>query len=134
MSTGTKRIFWLLTNIFIASCNNVSCIGIEELETSIHPKMLKDLLNIVSEALENTCLVISSHSPYLVQYLKPKQIYVGTMQEPGVAQFRRIAPTKEKKLLNAARSYGLSVGEYLFELMSGESSSFRTLQNYLEGI
>ena len=90
-------------------------------------------MNIVSEALENTCLVISSHSPYLVQYLKPKQIYVGTMQEPGVAQFRRIAPTKEKKLLNAARSYGLSVGEYLFELMSGESSSFRTLQNYLEG-
>ncbi|MBV0898375.1 AAA family ATPase [Faecalibacterium prausnitzii] len=133
MSTGTKRIFWLLTNIFIASCNNVSCIGIEELETSIHPKMLKDLLNIVSEALENTCLVISSHSPYLVQYLKPKQIYVGTMQELGVAQFRGIAPAKEKKLLNAARSYGLSVGEYLFELMSGESSSFRTLQNYLEG-
>lgn len=122
-----------MTNIFIASCNNVSCIGIEELETSIHPKMLKDLLNIVSEALENTCLVISSHSPYLVQYLKPKQIYVGTMQELGVAQFRGIAPAKEKKLLNAARSYGLSVGEYLFELMSGESSSFRTLQNYLEG-
>lgn len=133
MSTGTKRIFWLLANIFIASCNHVSCIGIEELETSIHPKMLKDLLSIISETLENTCLVISSHSPYLVQYLKPRQLYVGSMQELGIAQFRRIASTKEKKLLNAARSYGLSVGEYLFELMSGESSSFQTLQNYLEG-
>lgn len=55
------------------------------------------------------------------------------MQELGIAQFRRIASTKEKKLLYAARSYGLSVGEYLFELMSGESSSFQTLQNYLEG-
>ena len=91
MSTGTKRIFWLLANIFIASCNHVSCIGIEELETSIHPKMLKDLLSIISETLENTCLVISSHSPYLVQYLKPRQLYVGSMQELGIAQFRRIA-------------------------------------------
>lgn len=134
MSTGTKRIFWLLTNIFIASCNNVSCIGIEELETSIHPKMLKDLLNIISEALEDTCLIISSHSPYLVQYLKPGQLYVGGMEELGVAQFYRIAATKEKKLLTAARAYGLSVGEYLFELMSGESDSFKTLRNYLEGM
>ena len=54
--------------------------------------------------------------------------------ELGVAQFYRIAATKEKKLLTAARAYGLSVGEYLFELMSGESDSFKTLRNYLEGM
>ena len=133
MSTGTKRIFWLLTNIFIASCNNVSCIGIEELETSIHPKMLKDLLAIITESLQSTCLIISSHSPYLVQYLKPSQIYIGSSVDTGVAQFFRIAHSKEKKLLSAAQTYDLSIGEYLFELMSGESIALKTLQNFLEG-
>lgn len=132
MSTGTKRIFWLLTNIFVASCTEVGCIGIEELETSIHPKMLKNLLEIVSETLDDTRIIISSHSPYLVQYLKPFQIFVGATLENGAAQFLRIRETRLKKLLSAARSYDLSVGEYLFELMSGGNSQLSTLQNYLE--
>lgn len=133
MSTGTKRIFWLLTNIFIASCNHVSCIGVEELETSIHPRMLQSLLEIVSEALENTCVILSSHSPYLVQYLKPEQLYAGAPSEEGAAEFYRISTSKVKKLITAARSYGLSVGEYLFELMSGGVHSLEILRNYLEG-
>lgn len=133
MSTGTKRVFWLLTNIFIASCNNVSCIGVEELETSIHPKMLKNLLEIVNETLEDTRIIISSHSPYLVQYLKPDQLYAGASTELGIAQFYRVASAKVKKLLAAARGYDLSVGEYLFELMSGGEASLKVLRNYLEG-
>ena len=40
---------------------------------------------------------------------------------------------KVKKLLAAARSYDLTVGEYLFELMSGGEESLETLRNYLEG-
>lgn len=133
MSTGTKRIFWLLTNIFVASCNNVSCIGVEELETSIHPKMLKALLEIISETLECTRIIVSSHSPYLVQYLKPDQLYAGASNCRGVAQFYRVSSMKVKKLLAAARSYDLTVGEYLFELMSGGEESLETLRNYLEG-
>lgn len=133
MSTGTKRIFWLLANIFIVSCTGVCCIGVEELETSIHPKMLKNLLEIINDALEDACVIISSHSPYLVQYLKPEQIYVGASTEAGVAQFFHIQESKSKKLLTAARSYDLSVGEYLFELMSGGTLSMDTLQKYLEG-
>lgn len=96
MSMGTKRVFWLLTNIFIASCTGVCCIGVEELETSIHPKMLKSLLEIISDTLENTCVIISSHSPYLVQYLKPEQIYVGASKELGVAQFFSFRAAKQE--------------------------------------
>lgn len=133
MSTGTKRIFWLLTNIFIASCTGVSCVGVEELETSIHPRMLKELLDIISTAANHTCIIISSHSPYLVQYLKPENLYTGVFSVEGVAQFFKIQEKKSKKLLNAARLYDLSVGEYLFELMSSGSASMSTLQKYLEG-
>ena len=68
-----------------------------------------------------------------MQYLKPSQIYIGSSVDTGVAQFFRIAHSKEKKLLSAAQTYDLSVGEYLFELMSGESIALKTLQNFLEG-
>ena len=44
-----------------------------------------------------------------------------------------LSTSKVKKLLAAARSYDLTVGEYLFELMSGGETSLETLRNYLEG-
>jgi AAA15 family ATPase/GTPase len=132
MSTGTKRIFWLLANVFVASCNEMSLIGVEELETSIHPKLLKSLLEVLDESLDNTSLIISSHSPYLIQYIKPERIYIGVPNNCGTAAFRRINSSRVKSLAVAARDYGLSVGEYIFELMSGNRDSSNILMSYLE--
>lgn len=132
MSTGTKRIFWLLSNVFVSSCTEVSCIGIEELETSIHPKMLKNLLEILDDALGETRLIVSSHSPYLIQYLKTTQVFVGVPSISGVAQFKKILPNKTKQLLSISSDYGMSYGEYLFELLSGDESSYEIVQKYLE--
>lgn len=132
MSTGTKRIFWLLANVFISSCANVSCIGIEELETSIHPKMLKNLLEILNEALGKTKLIISSHSPYLIQYLKLNQIFIGVPSNTGVAKFKKIMPSKSKQLLSISRDYGMTFGEYLFELLSGNEMSYEIVRRFLE--
>ena len=133
MSTGTKRVFWLLANVFIASAKEMSFIGVEELETSIHPRLLKNLLEILDEALVDTSLIVSSHSPFLVQYIKPEKIYVGVPNEDGTAQFQKIQPNRVKNLVHAARDMGMSVGEYLFELMSGDQDSAQTLSFYLEG-
>ena len=133
MSTGTKRVFWLLANVFIASAKGMSFIGVEELETSIHPKLLKNLLEILDEALIDTSLIISSHSPFLVQYIKPEKIYVGIPTVDGTAQFQKVQTNRVKNLINAARSMGMSVGEYLFELMSGDQDSAEMLSFYLEG-
>ena len=133
MSTGTKRIFWLLANVFVSSCTKVSCIGIEELETSIHPKMLKSLLEILSEVLEDTQLIISSHSPYLIQYLKLNQLFVGVPHKDGVASFKQISPSKMKQMISNARDYGISLGEYLFELLSGDENSYELVRKYLGG-
>lgn len=133
MSTGTKRVFWLLANVFIASAKGLGMIGIEELETSIHPRLLKGLLETLDEVLENTCLLISSHSPYLVQYIKPEKLYVGEPNQDGMAQFGRIKGSRARNLINTARENGMAVGEYLFELMAGDSDSAKILSFYLEG-
>ncbi len=132
MSTGTKRAIWLLTNAFIANLVKAGIVGVEEIETSIHPRMIKNLLEIINDALGDAPLIVSSHSPYLVQYLKPEKIYVGVPNANGVAVFRRIQKNKVKKIMANARDLGLSVGEYLFELLSGDSDSFEVLESYLE--
>lgn len=132
MSTGTKRIFWLLANIFIASAKGMSFIGVEELETSIHPRLLKGLLEILDEVLDNTSLLISSHSPFLVQYIKAEKIYAGLPNNNGTAEFKKTKSSKVKTLIKTARDNGMAVGEYLFELMAGDQDSIETLSFYLE--
>lgn len=132
MSTGTKRIFWLVANAVVSEYKKINILGVDEIETSIHPKMIKNLLEALSEILGNTSLVLTSHSPYLIQYLKPEDIYVGLPNEEGVACFRKIQTKKIKALLNTTRKLETSIGEYLFELMSGDSDSAQVLSSYLE--
>ncbi len=132
MSSGTKRVIWLLTNAFVANYGNAGIVGVEEIETSIHPRMMKTLLEVMEEALGDTPLIVSSHSPYLVQYLKPEKIYVGMPNEDGIAEFRRIQKSKKSQIISSARDFGISVGEYLFELLSGDSDSFEILESFLE--
>lgn len=132
MSTGTKRIIWLLTNAYIANYENTGIVGVEEIETSIHPKMMKQLLEVLNDSLDGAPLIVSSHSPYLVQYLKPERLYVGVPNTDGVAEFRKIQKNKVKQLVSAARELELNVGEYLFELLSGDSDAYEILESYLE--
>ncbi len=132
MSTGTKRIIWLLTNAYIANYVNAGIVGVEEVETSIHPKMMKQLLEVLNEALGGAPLIVSSHSPYLVQYLKPEKLYIGVPNLNGIAEFRKIQKSKVKQIVIAAREMELSVGEYIFELLSGDSDAYEILESYLE--
>lgn len=132
MSTGTKRIFWLIANAVVSEFKQINLLGVDEIETSIHPRMIRNLLEAMVEILGNTSMIITSHSPYLIQYLKPDSIYVGVPNEDGVALFRKIQPKKIKYLLNTTRKLETSIGEYLFELMSGDSDSSKILSAYLE--
>ena len=132
MSTGTKRIIWLLVNAFISNLASAGIVGVEEIETSIHPRMMRQLLEALSEALGNSSLLVSSHSPYLIQYLKPEKIYIGLPNKDGVAEFRRISKGKVKLLLSKAREMEISVGEYIFEMLSGDLDDYQILESFLE--
>lgn len=131
MSAGTKRVIWLLANIFIAACANINVIGIEEIETSIHPKLLKSLLEILSDTAGDTCIILSSHSPYLIQYLKATNLYIGVPNDNGVANFRRIKKSKAKQLISISRDQDMSIGEFVFDTLTKERYS-SMLEQYLE--
>ena len=132
MSTGTKRIIWLVANTIIAGANSAGCIGIEEIETSIHPRMMRELLEVLNENIGSTSLLLTSHSPFLIQYLKPEKIYLGVPSKDGVATFKRVEKSKTKDVLDSAYNRGLGFGEYLFELMSSDDDGLRALGTLLE--
>lgn len=132
MSTGTKRIIWLLTNVVMASTYNTQCLGVEEIETSIHPKMLQQLLEILDENIDETALLVTSHSPFLIQYLQPSQIYLGVPNDNGIARFKRIRKDALDEIESLAYDRGLGFGTYLFELMSSDGEDAEILADALE--
>lgn len=117
LSSGTKRIVLLLTSVVISDIRNQSLISLEELENSIHPSLFQQLLIILTEICPNCRILISSHSPYLVKYLDLNNIYVGIPSVDGVAQFKHIKKSMHKTLYKNARDYGITTGDYIFDLL-----------------
>lgn len=135
MSAGTKRIFWIILNILLSNDANVSMLAIEELETSIHPSLLQRLLEEISLFSQNTCILISSHSPNILQYLTPEQIYIGLPNAKGLAEFLKIKASKYSKIKNIATNLGMSYGEYIFNYISQcEEEHYDVIKTFLENI
>ena len=133
MSAGTKRIIWLLANLFSADYENIDLIVIEEIETSIHPKLIKSLLEIINDFSHSTQIIITTHSPLVAQYLKQETFYVGKCNKNGIAMFQRIKKIKRAELKKAALKSGMSVGEFLFDKISTPEKSSKILDIILEG-
>lgn len=131
LSDGTKRIFLMLTFAVIADVKNLSMIAIEEPENSIHPGLFQSYLDVLSQLVEDCKIIVTSHSPYIIQYLNPQSIYIGMSGETGEVDFRRIATTKVKCLYRDAAEYDRTVGDYIFNLISS-SDSDEYLKEYLE--
>ncbi|MFA5561931.1 MAG: AAA family ATPase [Eubacteriales bacterium] len=131
LSDGAKRIFLMLTYAVIADVKGLSIIAIEEPENSIHPRLLQNYLDILSQLL-NTCkIVFTSHSPYIIQYLNPRNIYIGMSSVDGSVDFRRISSTKVTAMIKDAETYDKSLGDYIFNLLSS-SDSEESLSEYVE--
>lgn len=134
MSAGTKRVIWLLTSMISAKYNNCSIIFIEEIETSIHPKLIKNLLKIISEISQKTGIkvLMTSHSPLAIQYLKPKSLYIGKSSDYGDATFSKLKKSKINPMNKIARARGLSLGELIFDILSDNLNSNNVMKLILE--
>ncbi len=131
LSDGAKRIFLMLTYAVIADIKGFSLIAIEEPENSIHPKLLQNYLDILSQLLNKCKIIFTSHSPYIIQYMKPSNIYIGLNRADGSVDFRKIAAKKENLLYKDALKYDKSIGDYIFNLLSS-SDGDDSLKEYLE--
>ena len=117
LSSGSRRIITIIAEIIKAEITGSSLICIEELENSVHPKLLENIILIVQSFAEGIDVLITSHSPYLVRYLKSNQLTFGLPTEEGVASFHKLKPTKVKTIVKRASAMEMTLGEYMFELM-----------------
>ncbi len=129
MSDGAKRVFMILTKIIVSSVSNISLIAIEEPENSVHPGLFRAYIQIISQLLDDCKVIITSHSPYIISYLEPAWIHVGVNRKAGVAEFFAFKKSGQKQLENDAAGFNMSMGDYLFSMLSDTESN---ISDYLE--
>lgn len=117
LSSGSKRIFLLLTACLLADENGISLIMFEELENSIHPYLFNRVLMILDQLGCECKFLISSHSPYLVQYMNLDKVYLGIPNNKGIAKFKRLNKKSQKSIMTLASENEMSTGDYIFELL-----------------
>lgn len=117
LSSGSQRIFYILALTIAAEINKTPLITFEELENSIHPGLLQRLLIIIDGLTDYTKVILSSHSPYLIQYLDIEKIKIGLPNSKGLAMFKEIKKSKFNKVNGIAEEEGISVGDLIFDKM-----------------
>jgi len=132
ISSGSKRIIFVLALTLAGAINHIPLITFEELENSVHIRLLENLLEAIVQLAGDTKVLITSHSPYLVKYLSAENIYLGMPNSQGLADFRQLRANKIKKAIRMASAEELTLGEYLFELMLDADGNSELLNEYFE--
>jgi len=88
-SDGTLKMLAYLTMLY--DPEPALLIGIEEPENHLHPRLLPELAEECREAAARSQLMVTTHSPFFVNGLRPKEVWVLYRDEKGYAQARRAA-------------------------------------------
>jgi predicted ATPase len=91
-SDGTLKMLAYLTLLYDPSPPEL--IGIEEPENHLHPRLLPELAEECRMATERTQLMVTSHSPFFVDGLKPEELWVLYRNEKGYTQARKASDMK----------------------------------------
>jgi predicted ATPase len=132
MSDGFRRILLILTCLKIAQYNGYSLLGVEEPENSINPSLLKRFLTCLRAFAFPSQIIITSHSPFLVNYLNLQDVNIGLPNPNGFATFRKIKTQSVGRIEQNAKAMDMPTGEYLFDVLSGDEKDLMALEKYLE--
>lgn len=122
ISDGTLRILAFLIALY--DLENPSIICFEEPENGVHPWLLHkmmELLNLVStEGIggKPVQVLITTHSPVLLNYVKPEQVRVVELDKEGKTQVHKL-PTDSVRFRKAMEAYDHEVGELWFTNVIG---------------
>lgn len=88
-SDGTLKMLAYLTILY--DPDPPQLVGIEEPENHLHPRLLPELAEECRDASARTQLMVTTHSPYFVNGLKPEELWVLYRDENGYSQAQRAA-------------------------------------------
>ncbi|RKZ56932.1 MAG: ATPase [Candidatus Parabeggiatoa sp. nov. 2] len=86
-SDGTLKMLAYLT--LLHNPESLPLIGIEEPENQLHPRLLPELCEECRNATAQTQLMVTTHSPFFVNGLRPEELWVLYRDEQGFTQARR---------------------------------------------
>ena len=88
-SDGTLKLLAYLIVLFDPTPPQL--VGIEEPENHLHPRLLPQLAEECRSASANTQLMVTTHSPFFVDSLRPEELWVLYRDEKGFTQAKRTA-------------------------------------------
>jgi len=124
-SDGTLKMLAYLTVLY--DPDPPQLVVIEEPENHLHPLLLPELAEECREASVSTQLMVTSHSPFFVNGLKPEELWVLYRDKSGYTQAKQAAKMKGiKEFMNEGALLGHLWTEGHFEVgdpltVSGES-------------
>jgi predicted ATPase len=91
-SDGTLKMLAYLTVLY--DPDPPQLVGIEEPENHLHPRLLPELAEECREASARTQLMVTTHSPFFVNGLKPEELWVLYRNKDGYTQAKQTSKMK----------------------------------------
>lgn len=110
VSDGTLKMLAYLTVLYDPEPPQL--VGVEEPENHLHPRLLPELTEECRQASARTQLMVTTHSPFFVNGLKPSELWVLHRDEQGYAQAKR---TSEMQGVEDFMSHGAKLGQLWME-------------------
>ena len=104
-SDGTMKLLAYLVQL--QDPNPPPLIGIEEPENFLHPKLLPELAEECDQAAAQTQLIVTTHSPFFIDRLNPRQVRAMTRDTSGYTRSKSLAEMAGvRELLDAGATLG----------------------------
>jgi len=120
LSEGTFKTLALLFHLFR---QDSTALFIEEPEVCVHHGLLASILEIVKSASDRKQIILSTHSDYVLDHVKPENVFRITFDKSAGTIARQIRETMTSKEFAALRTYldqQGNLGEYWREGGLGE--------------
>ncbi len=110
VSDGTLKMLAYLTILYDPTPPVL--IGIEEPENYLHPRLLPELAEECRQAASRSQLVVTTHSPFFLNVLPPKEVWVLYRAEDGFTRSRRVS---DMPGISEFIEHGATLGELWLE-------------------
>jgi predicted ATPase len=130
-SDGTLKMLAYLTVLY--DPDPPQLIGIEEPENQLHPRLLPELAGECRAASARSQLMVTTHSPFLIDALKPEEVWVLYRDEEGYTKAKRTADMQGvKEFINNGATLGNLWMENYFEVGDPLTNAGGSIRKYIQ--
>jgi len=128
VSEGTLLVLGLLTAIM--GPERPQLVLLDDIDRALHPKAQGDLVTLLRKLLDQNPdmqIVATSHSPYLLDHLRPEEVRLTTLRDDGSVACGRLDAHPEfekwKETMTPGEFWSLVGERWLVEAEAGEAAS-----------